>query len=244
MKADLKVVTNPAQLAKEAAEIVLMIGTQAIEDRGSFALGVSGGSTPKAAYELLASDAYRSRIDWSKVEIYFADERCVLPDHTDSNYRLVHQTLLSKIPIDPKNVHRMKGEADPNFAAIEYGRMLKARFGDGGLDLLLLGMGEDGHTASLFPHTEALKEAKHRCMAQLVEKSTTGKSWRITMTAPFINRSKNILVLVSGQSKAQTLGRVLNGPRDSENLPIQLIQPVDGPMLWLADSAAAGALMG
>jgi 6-phosphogluconolactonase len=206
-------------------------------------VALSGGSTPTALFELLAS-TYAGKLDWSKVEVYFCDERCVPPEHAESNFKLARDTLLSRLPISQANIHRMKGEIDPNTAAIEYGRMLKARFGDDGVDLAILGMGEDGHTASLFPQTPALAETHHRCVAQFVEKSTTGLSWRISLTPPFLNRSHNVLVLVSGAAKAQTLKTVLNGPRDPERLPIQLIDPIDGEMLWLADAAAAGKLAG
>ena len=239
--ANLKVVSNAQQLAKEAAELFVLVGTQAIEDRGVFAVALSGGSTPEAMFELLASN-YCDQLNWPKVEIYFTDERCVGPDHPDSNYRLAHQSLLSHLPIDAEHIHRMRGEIEPEAAAIEYGRLLKSRFGEGGLDLALLGMGNDGHTASLFPGTEALKEAHHRCVAHFVEKSTTGPSWRITLTASFLNRARNVLVLVSGPAKAQALAEVLNGPSDPDRLPIQLINPADGQMLWLADSQAAGKL--
>jgi 6-phosphogluconolactonase len=178
--------------------------------------------------------------DWNNVHIYFGDERCVPPDHADSNFRMANETLLSKVPISPQNVHRMRGECKPNEAAKEYGQMLKDQFGDAGLDLILLGMGDDGHTASLFPHTAALKETKHRCVAHFVEHSTTGASWRITLTAPFINRASEVLILVAGGSKAARLNEVLHGPKDPERLPIQLIQPA-GQLLWIIDDAAAGA---
>jgi 6-phosphogluconolactonase len=152
---------------------------------------------------------------------------------------MANDELLSKVPIPPQNVHRMRGEIDPNEAAKEYGQLLKQQFGDGGLDLILLGMGDDGHTASLFPHSEALKETHHRCVAHFVEKSTTGKSWRITLTAPFINKAAEVVVLVAGAGKAARLNEVLRGPRDPERLPIQMIHPA-GHMVWVVDEAAAG----
>jgi 6-phosphogluconolactonase len=205
-----------------------------------FSLALSGGSTPKVMFELLASNAYQPRVDWAKVQIFFADERCVPPDHKDSNYRMAHETLLSKVPIPGDNVYRMAGELDPNEAATEYGQMLKEKFSDGGLDLILLGMGDDGHTASLFPGTAAVKEAKHRCVANYAENSTTGKSWRITLTAPFINRARAVMVLVAGESKAKRLAEVLEGPREPERLPVQLIDPSPGKLIWIVDAAAAG----
>jgi 6-phosphogluconolactonase len=147
--------------------------------------------------------------------------------------------MLSKVPIPGDNVYRMRGEApDPNEAAKEYGEMLKEKFGnDGGLDLILLGMGPDGHTASLFPGTKALAETKHRVVANRVEKLN---AWRLTMTAPFINRAHHVMFLVTGEEKATVLAQVLEGSRGAERLPSQLIQPKRGNLTWLLDAAAAG----
>ncbi|HEX8521167.1 MAG TPA: 6-phosphogluconolactonase [Tepidisphaeraceae bacterium] len=238
-KSEVHVLPDAKAIAEEAADRIVGAAAQAIQLSGTFTLALSGGSTPKTLHQLLASDAYRSQIDWSKVEIYFGDERTVPPDHADSNYRMAHETLLSKVPIPPQNIHRMRGEIDPNEAAIEYGRMLKARFGEtGGIDLILLGMGDDGHTASLFPSTEALRETHHRCLANFVPKLNT---WRITMSAPFLNRSREVLILVSGASKAHVLAQVLHGPRDQALFPVQMIQPTSGKLYWLVDKAASSA---
>jgi 6-phosphogluconolactonase len=156
------------------------------------------------------------------------------------------EALLSKVPIPGDNVYRMRGEIDPNEAAKEYGLMLQEKFGDGdrggGLDLVLLGLGEDGHTLSLFPGTQAVRETHHRCVANYAEHSTTGKSWRITLTAPFVNRSRQAMFLVAGANKAQALSQVLEGPRDPERLPAQLIEPASGRLTWLVDVAAAGMM--
>src|SRR3954452_3621314 len=206
---EIKVLPTPVAVAEEAARRVVLAAHAAIELNDEFSLVLSGGSTPKALYQLLASDPYRDQIDWTKVHIYFGDERCVPPDHSDSNYRMARDTLLGKTPIPGDNVYRMRGESDPNEAAIEYGRMLKEHFGDGGPDLVLLGMGDDGHTASLFPQTEALKETKHRCVANHVPKFNV---FRITMTAPFINRADSVLVMVSGKTKSARVQEVLEGP--------------------------------
>jgi 6-phosphogluconolactonase len=234
---------DPPAVAKAAAELFVQSAADAIANRGSFAVALSGGSTPKLLFNLIASDPYRSRIDWPNIEIYFADERAVPPDHADSNFKLANDTLLSRVPLKPENIHRMRGETEPSAAAIEYGQMLKSRFGDtGGPDLTLLGMGDDGHTASLFPHTPALAETRHRCAAQFVENSTTGPSWRITLTAPFINRSTQIWILVTGPSKAARLREVLHGPSDPKRLPVQLIAPAAGKMLWFLDHPAASQL--
>jgi len=188
-------------------------------------------------YELLASPQYQPQIDWPNIDIFFGDERCVPADHEQSNYRMARESLLSKVPIPGDNVYRMAGELDANEAARQYGQMLKEKFADDGLDLILLGMGDDGHTASLFPGTAALSETKHRAVGNYVEKL---KTWRITLTAPFINRAGEILILVSGASKAKRLAEVLEGPRDPQRLPIQLINPASGRLAWLVDAAAAG----
>jgi 6-phosphogluconolactonase len=191
-------------------------------------------------YRLLAEEPFRSRVDWARVEVFFGDERCVPPDHPDSNYRMAREALLAHVSIPDRSVYRMRGEIDPEAAAREYGLMLKEKFADGGLDLTLLGMGDDGHTASLFPGTPAVREKEHRVVAQFVENSTTGRSWRITMTAPFLNRSGRVMLLVAGKSKAARLKDVMEGDHDPDRLPVQLIDPAQARVTWLIDAAAAG----
>lgn len=237
MDPEIKVVPDGPAIAHEAAESIVAAANRAADEDRTFSIALAGGSTPRALYELLATDAYRGRVEWPRVEVFFGDERTVSPDHKDSNYRMVREALLSKVSLPGDNVYRMKGELEPQQAAKEYGQMLKDRFGEGGLDMVLLGMGDDGHTASLFPETEALNEAKHRCVANFVRKLST---WRITLTAPFINRSKDVIILVSGASKAARLQEVLEGPRDPRRLPVQLIQPTEGKLTWLVDAPAAG----
>ncbi len=238
---NIEVLPDPAAVAAEAAERVVRAANEAVALTGRFSFVLAGGSTPKALYELLAGDAYRTRIDWPSVEIFFGDERTVPPDHPDSNHRMAHEAMLSKVVIPAANVHRMRGEFDPEEAAKEYGQLLKEKFGDaasgGGPDLVLLGMGDDGHTASLFPGTPALRETKHRAFANPVPKLNT---IRLTMTAPFINRAREVMLTVTGASKAKRLAEVLEGPRDPERLPVQLIQPTSGKIVWLVDAAAAG----
>jgi 6-phosphogluconolactonase len=239
MTPEIRVFSDPHAIAVEAADRIARAADEAIALTDRFSIALSGGSTPKLLHQRLA-ERYRDAIDWTKVEIFFGDERCVPPDRRDSNYRMAAETLLSKVPIPGDNVYRMRGELDPNTAAREYGLMLKEKFGDGGLDMVLLGMGEDGHTLSLFPGTAAVSETHHRCVANYAENSTTGKSWRITLTAPFVNRSRDVMVLVAGANKAETLSQVLEGPRDLQRWPIQLIQPASGRMTWLLDAPAAG----
>jgi 6-phosphogluconolactonase len=234
----IKVVTNADQLAEEAAKIVAEAADRAIRDKDVFSLVLSGGSTPRLLYSRLMREPYLMRLSWPKVQIYFGDERCVPPAHPDSNYRLADENLLSLVPIPHPNIHRIRGEIDPETAATEYGQLIKARFGDTGPDLILLGMGEDGHTASLFPQTAALIETKHRCVANYVPKL---KAWRITLTAPFINRAFQVLILVSGSAKSKVIHEVLEGPRDPMRLPVQLIDP-QGQLIWLLDAEAAGMI--
>jgi 6-phosphogluconolactonase len=240
--ADIRVFPDSAAVAKAAADIIVSTASAAASAGRNFSLVLSGGSTPKLLYQLLAAEPYRSRIDWPKVEIFFGDERAVPPDHPDSNFKMANDALLSRVPLKPEHVHRMRGEIDPNQAAIEYGKMLKARFGEGGADITLLGMGDDGHTASLFPYTPAIGETHHRCVAHFVEKSTTGKSWRITLTPPFFNRSAQVLLLVTGASKAPRVAEIMYGPKDPQRLPIQVIQPTSGQLIWMLDQAAAAQL--
>lgn len=236
---EIKVLPNAEHVAYEAAERVVRSADENIALSDRFSLALSGGSTPKLLYGLLV-EQFADAVDWAKVEIFFGDERCVPPGHPESNYRVAHETLLSKLPIPGDNVYRMRGEIEPEEAAREYGLMLKEKFGDRGLDMVLLGMGDDGHTASLFPGTPAVNEQHHRVVANYAEKSTTGKSWRITLTAPFINRSREVVILVAGAGKAKTLAEVLEGPRQPQRFPVQLIQPASGKLTWLTDAAAAG----
>lgn len=234
---EIKVVRDAPAVAREAADRIVEQSASVIAMEGKFSIALSGGSTPKVLFSLLAGDEYRSRIDWVNVHIYFGDERCVPPDSSESNYRMARETLLDHAPIPKENVHRIRGEIDPAEAAKEYGQLLEKHFGDGGLDLTLLGMGPDGHTASLFPGTVALHETKHRCVANWVEKFG---AWRVTMTALFLNRSSQIMILLEGASKAHRLHEVLEGPRDPERLPIQLMAPEQGKLTWIIDTAAAG----
>ena len=238
-RVEIQVVPDAADLPRLAADrIVAAAAAKLADNQHTFSIALSGGGTPKRLFELLATDAYRSRLNWCKVEVYWGDERCVPPDHPDSNYRMAHEAMLSHLPIPECNIHRMRGELDPHQAAVEYGQLLKGKFQDGGCDLVLLGMGPDGHTASLFPGTAALDEIKHRCVANHVPQLDT---WRLTMTYPFLNRSAAVLVLVEGEKKADRLRQVLEGPPDPHQLPIQGIRP-DGVLTWLIDAAAAGMM--
>jgi 6-phosphogluconolactonase len=235
------VLPDPQAVARAGAEMFVEHAARAIAERGVFTVVVSGGSTPRAMFDLLSSDEFEGRVDWTNVELFFADERCVPADHPESNYRMVHERLISKVPLPLDNVYRMRGEIEPNEAAKLYGLQLRDIFGDGGPDLVFLGMGEDGHTASLFPHTAALKEREHRCVANHVpyDYIPVGTNWRITLTAPFLNRSATVVIMVTGKSKAKTLAEVLEGDHDPQRLPVQLISPDPGELTWLLDADVA-----
>jgi 6-phosphogluconolactonase len=234
---EIKVVPDPAAFAAEGAQRFVDAAIQAIAINGRFCVALSGGHTPQGMFELLTREPYRSQVAWEHVEVYFGDERCVPPDSDQSNYRMAHESLLKNVPIPAENIHRIRGEIDPQDAAKEYGQLLEEKFADEGLDLVLLGMGPDGHTASLFPCTEALHESKHRCVANFVPKLNAS---RVTLSASFINRSDQVVFLVAGSDKAERLVEVLEGPRDPDRLPSQLIAPEHGKLVWIIDAAAAG----
>lgn len=232
---------DASAVARAGAELFVEHASRVMAERGGFTVVVSGGSTPRAMFDLLSSDEFRNRIDWTNVELFFADERCVPPDHPESNYRMVHERLISKVPLPLDNVYRMRGEIAPHEAAKLYGLQLRDVFGERGADLVFLGMGEDGHTASLFPRTAALSERDHRCVANHVPNDylPPGTHWRITLTPLFINRAGNVVIMVTGKSKAKTLAEVLEGDHDPQRLPVQLIAPTSGELTWLLDADVA-----
>jgi 6-phosphogluconolactonase len=233
-------------LQEAAVDIFVSAAADAQRAGGLFNVVLSGGKTPEAVYSLLASAAlFRSKVDWPRVQFFWGDERHVPPDHPDSNYRMVRAALLDRVPIDPSRVWRIKGEyPDASQAAAEYERDLGRAFAhrEGQLprfDLVLLGMGADGHTASLFPGTAALRERQRLAVANRVEALDTE---RITLTVTVLNNTSQVLFLVHGADKAGALKEVLEGPDDPERLPAQLIQPVNGRLRWLVDPAASHLL--
>jgi len=232
-------------VSRHAAEEFFRLANAATASDGKFTVALSGGSTPKALYTLLASNTFRVRIPWEKVHLFWGDERCVPPDHADSNYRMVRESLLDHAPIPKENIHRMLGEdKDPAKAATRYESTLRESFGlaSGQLprfDLILLGMGDDGHTASLFPHTAALSETKRLVVANYVEKFGTH---RLTLTIPVINHAAQVVFLISGGSKGAVLKEVLEGKEDPQRLPSQFIQPVTGKIQYIIDRAAGQEL--
>jgi 6-phosphogluconolactonase len=201
-----------------------------------FCVALAGGGTPRRLYELLTMPSYRDRVSWSDVHLVWGDERCVPPDHPQSNYHMVERALLSQIDIPSRNIHRIAGELEPHRAASAYAAELSALLGPSGqLHLVLLGVGGDGHTASLFPGSSALQEQTRSVLATHVDKLD---SWRVTLTLPAINQAHNVLFLVSGASKAPALARIFAG----EPLPAGLINPLAGAVTWLTDQAAAQLL--
>lgn len=237
-----------ASLINGAADMIIESAAQAIAARGRFTLALSGGSTPRPVYARLATKAYRDRIDWHKVQIFFGDERCVPPDNPQSNYLMVRTALLDQVPLRPRNIHRIRGEESPEKAAADYTGTLQRNFGGDaagggpppeGFDLILLGMGDNGHTASLFPGLAAVTETVRWVMALYVE--VVGM-WRVTMTPVILNAARQVVFLVSGTEKAAMLQRVLEGPYQPVVLPSQIIKPVCGELHWLLDAPAAAKL--
>ena len=203
----------------------------ALAQKGFFTVALSGGSTPKVLYQVLAEE-FREQVPWSRTQFFWSDERHVPPDHPDSNYRMAHEALLSRVPVPKGNVHRVHSE-NPNAQEVadEYEKIIVPR-----LDLILLGLGTDGHTASIFPGSGVLHEAKRLVAAPWVEKLNT---YRITMTLPLLNNGASIVFLVSGADKAPIVKEVLEGPK---KYPAQFVQPTNGELIWMLDRDAAAGL--
>ena len=237
----LQIYPDAASLAIAAAERIIGLAGAAMNDHGGFSIALSGGSTPKTLYELMATRDYAERINWSQVHVFWGDERCVPPDNVESCYRMARESLLDFVPIPPNNIRRIQGEIPPEEAAAKYERVLHYVFGDQSprMDVILLGMGDDGHTASLFPGTKALQEEKRWVIENYVEAK---QMWRVTLTKTAINAATNVIFLVSGKGKAERLQRVLQGEYAPNLIPSQLIKPENGNLLWMVDQAAAALL--
>ena len=235
-------------LSEAAAQEFVRCAGEAVAARGRFTVALSGGSTPKRLYQLLAAEPFRAQVEWGRVEIFWGDERCVPPDHPDSNYRMAHEAMLAHLPIPAEHIHRMEGERpDLDAAARDYQEVLARVFygkptgpEPPALDLVLLGMGPDGHTASLFPHTDALRETTRWVVANHVPQLNTD---RLTLTLPILKRAREVLFLVVGADKADRWAEAL-GPSfaDAPHLPAQLIRPALA-LKWFVDSAAAARLL-
>lgn len=240
---DLRVFPDDASLARAAAEEFARRAAEAIRARGRFSAALSGGSTPRRLFALLADTAepFRDRIEWRAVHLFWGDERHVPPDHPESNFRMVRETLLDLVEIPAANVHRMRGEEpDAARAAALYEDELRAFFGETPrFDLVLLGLGADAHTASLFPGTAVVHERTRWVAAPWIEKLGT---FRITLTPAVLDRAAAVIFLVQGEEKAGALRAVLSGNADPDSVPAQGVRPRDGEILWLVDRRAAGGL--
>ncbi|GHO45136.1 6-phosphogluconolactonase [Ktedonospora formicarum] len=230
-------------LSQAAARYVIQVAQEAIADHGRFTFSLSGGNTPKALYNLLASEPYTSQIDWNLVELFWSDERCVPPDSADSCYKMALDTLISKIPVPANQVHRMLAEQDNRDAASQaYTDEMHRVFKTSDVpefDLILLGMGPEAHTASLFPHQPSLKENERLVMPVSVPKPPPA---RLTFTPPVLTAARHVLFLVTGQDKAEAVKEVIEGQHNPEEYPAQLVRPTQGEVTWLFDTAAASKL--
>jgi 6-phosphogluconolactonase len=229
-------------LSERAAEFVARYITDRASVGDRITVVLSGGTTPKGVYEQLASENFKGRVPWSRVHLFWGDERPVPPDHPESNYFLAYETLISRVPIPPENVYRMPGgKADPEKAAGEYEQTLRDFFRSSGgewpvFDLVLLGIGPDGHTASLFPGSPVLQEKKRWVAAPYIEKL---KSYRITLTLPVFNHARQVIFLAAGKEKAAVLKEWQTTDASLARVPFQLIKPHDGRLKFFLDKAAA-----
>ena len=237
----IKVFEGRESLSIEAANLFRECAKKCIKKKNAFTVALSGGSTPKRMYEILASQPYRDRINWEQTDIFWVDERCVSICDERSNCRMAFDSLIEHIPVPRENVHPIECDDNAFRGAEEYEKILKEYFKgkQPRFDLIFLGLGEDGHTASLFPGTGVLNENK-RAVGFIHLKNEDFH--RVTLTPPVINNAEKIVFLVAGRSKAYILKEILEGPKDSDRLPAKLIMPVNGELLWLIDRDAAGML--
>jgi 6-phosphogluconolactonase len=243
MDAEIVILPEPQTLAHEAARRFVALSREAAGSRGRFSVALSGGSTPGKLYRLLAEEPYRDQIPWMEVHLFWGDERCVPPGEPGSNFALAEETLISRAPIPTDNVHRVRGELEPGRAAWAYEQELQGFFcgPHARFDLVLLGLGEDGHTASLFPASPALAETE-RLVAPATAVYQDRPAQRVTLTLPAINSARQILFLVTGSAKAGVVRATLEGA--DEQLPAQRIQPTAGQLTWLLDAEAAHLIGG
>jgi 6-phosphogluconolactonase len=245
-KPQLRVLEDLDHVAQASSDEFVARAQRAIEHHGRFTVALSGGSTPKALHQVLVERTKKNPalVDWSRVQIFFGDERHVPPDHPDSNFRMANETLLSKVPVPKENIHRILCEKPAEEAADAYDAELVNAFNLKGadqlprLDLILLGMGPDGHTASLFPGTAAVQELKKRVVANWVPKMNT---WRVSFTRPVLNQPECVLLMVCGQDKANPLHEVM-GQGSPDTYPVKYVQPTHGDLIWIVDRASASGL--
>ncbi len=256
-----EVLKDADAVARRGADLFAAAAQAATAARGAFAVALSGGETPGAMYRMLARRSFTQKIPWRRVHLYWSDERCVPPDSERSNYRLADESFIRYVPIPPDNVHRLRGEDDPAQAALAYEKLLLAPPARPKqapaslpvypkqapaplpvLDLVLLGLGADGHTASLFPHSPALAEAERLVVPSEAPSEAEGTGPRLTLTVPVINAARHVVFVVTGAAKAAMVAAVLEGPRMPQAIPAQLVAPAQGTLLWLLDEAAAAEL--
>lgn len=238
----IRVFEKIAEMNQAAAEMFFEIGKEAIARRGRFAVVLAGGSTPRELYRLISSDEHREKIEWHKVFFFFGDERLVPLDHPDSNYRMANENLFDRIEAPTSNIFPWNTKAEnETVAAEEYEETLKTFFGESlpRFDLILLGIGADGHTASLFPHTKALNETEHLTAANYVEKLDTT---RLTFAYPIINHARQIAFLIAGVEKAPAVKAIIEGEPKPDEFPAQAVAPKDGELTWFLDAASARLL--
>jgi 6-phosphogluconolactonase len=243
-KGEILIFPNPEELSRAAAKMFVELAVEAIETSNLFTVALAGGSTPRRMYELLADNEqeFRNHIDWEKTHFFFGDERHVPPDSPESNFRMANEALFSKIDLPTANVHRFLTEnSDAAQVAELYENELKSFFSTNlpVFDLILLGLGSDAHTASLFPESPIVEEQNRLVAAPFVEKLG---DFRLTLTPLLINNSSNIIFLVAGTDKAEALRNVLQGEPDPLKFPAQIVSPTNGKLIWLADNAAAKLL--
>ncbi len=237
---DIVVVGDRDETLKYSAEHFIRTATNAIKERGLFTVALSGGSTPKGIYTLLAAPQNRSRVDWSKVMLFWSDERSVGPDHPDSNYKMAMDAAFSHIGVPSENIFRMVGESRIEQNAQIYEKIILEKVPEGSFDLIMLGMGDDGHTASLFPRTHGLQPTERLVVANFIPSLET---WRLTLTYECINNAKEIVIYVLGKSKSSRLNEVLTGPYRPNDLPIQKIGTPQHRAFWIVDKDAGSAVI-
>lgn len=231
----------PAEFARKAAQRIVRMINNAVAEQGICLMALSGGETPKSIYRLLGCSPLRERVPWRSVHFFFTDERSVPPDNPQSNFGMAHRELFSMLGIPEANIHRIAGEADPETAAAEYEKDLQkickgamVRF-----DIVLLGVGEDGHTASLFPGTKVLGETRKWASSVFVPRL---ESWRVTLTLPVLNHARAVLFLVAGEKKSSILHAIFHEASPPGKVPVELVQPANGTVVWMIDEAAAAKI--
>lgn len=237
-----EVLSDSEALSHKAAETFVNGSKKSVAERGRFAAAISGGSTPTRLYTLLGTSAYRDRVDWQHVHLFWVDERCVPKEHEKSNFRIAFDALLSRAPVPDGNIHRIKGEEVPEKAARDYERVMRRFFGISWMpmfDLVILGVGKDGHTASLFPGSKSLEETARLAVPVYLDEPDLN---RVTLTLPVLNHAFQIVFLVTGRSKADILSAILEDEEKKKRFPAGLVRPVEGSLTWLIDRDAAEKL--